>query len=92
MHGTDLAGLAILVGGTTAVLGPLMRGIALRISRGGGGDDGRVQRLEAELGHATARLTATEAELARTAEKVEFLEKLLASPAGASGSLGPGAG
>jgi hypothetical protein len=92
MHGADVAALAILVGGLSAVFGPLMRGIALRISRGGAADDGRVQRLEADLGHATARLAATEAELARTSEKVEFLEKLLASPAGASGSLGRGPG
>jgi hypothetical protein len=91
MHGGDIAALAILVGGCAAVFGPLMRGIALRIARGGGGaDDGRVQRLEAELGIATSRLSATEAELARTAEKVDFLEKLLARPAGAAPSLGRG--
>jgi hypothetical protein len=90
MHGTDIAALAILVGGTTAVLGPLMRGLALRLSRGGVPDDGRVQRLEAQLGDATARLAVTEAELVRTTEKVEFLERLLASPASSGPPRGGG--
>jgi hypothetical protein len=89
MHGSDIAALAILMGGATAILRPLMRVISLRISGGGDGGD-RVQRLEAQLGVTSARLSATEAELVRTTEKVEFLEKLLANPAGSTPPRGPG--
>ncbi|HET6230276.1 MAG TPA: hypothetical protein VFE05_09420 [Longimicrobiaceae bacterium] len=82
MHPGDLIAMALVLGSGVAVFRPLAKAVAARISSGNprGGDTELVRSLEARLSHTTDRLGATEADLARMAEKVEFLEKVLAKP------------
>lgn len=74
----------------TAVLRPIAKGIAARLSAGAArADDGRVRELEAELRLTRQALADTREQVERTSEKVAFLENLLSQPAGV-GELPPG--
>jgi hypothetical protein len=85
MDVTAVFAMLMFFGSGTLVMRPLAKALATRIAgrTAAAGDAERMRLLESELQDATLRLSATEAELARTAEKVEFMEKLLAGPAAA---------
>jgi hypothetical protein len=77
--------IAAVFGSGTLILRPLAKAMAGRIAGRSAAehDTRRMALLEQELQDTTLRLSAAESELARTAEKVEFMEKLLApAPAG----------
>jgi hypothetical protein len=77
--------LAVFSSGTL-IFRPLAKALARRIGGAhavgtSAADAERICILEAALQDAALRLSATEHELSRTAEKVEFMEKLLNGPA-----------
>lgn len=61
------------------ILGPLAKGIATRIARGGRPAAANPQ-LEQNLRATEQRLAETESRLATVEEKLDFYEKLLANP------------
>ena len=62
------------------VLGPLAKGVAARIARGGRAAVSTNPQLEQNLRATEQRLAETESRLATVEEKLDFYEKLLADP------------
>jgi hypothetical protein len=86
---TAVFAIFAVFGSGTLVLRPIAKALAGRIAgrTAVAAEAEHVRMLEAELHDATQRLSAAEAEIARTAEKMEFMEKLLAGPAPAAAVL-----
>jgi hypothetical protein len=83
MHPPEFLLVAGMIVAGTSIVRPLAKAMAVRLAGGSGGDDARVRELEAELRLNRQQLLETREHVDRMAEKVHFLENLLAEPAGA---------
>jgi hypothetical protein len=83
MDPTGLFAILTVFTSGTLVLRPIAKALAGRIAGppAFSADADRVRLLEAALHDTTLRLAAAENEIAQTAEKVEFVEKVLSGPA-----------
>ena len=88
---TAVIAILCVFGSGTLIFRPIAKALAGRIAgrTAVAGDAERVRMLESELHDTAMRLSAAEAEIARTAEKMEFMEKLLAGPAPTAAALPP---